>query len=158
MSSKNIFLVSNRDEKIGGDNIETVSFIQKVFVLKTILSHHACRKLKGIVHNQFSLDEFEDDEILRVATTRYSNIWHTMAIHNNVYCLNRNLRILSSRLGIAPEERIYSARYIGYRLYLVTFKRVDPFFVIEFDTHHLNPTILGHVSITGYSGYLHLYD
>jgi inhibitor of cysteine peptidase len=66
--------------------------------------------------------------------------------------------VVSSLTGIAPTERIYSARYSGSRLYLVTFRRVDPFFVIEFDAHHLNPKILGEVKITGYSSYLHLYD
>ena len=40
----------------------------------------------------------------------------------------------------------------------MTFREVDPFFVIEFDAHHLNPKILGEVKITGYSKYLHLYD
>jgi inhibitor of cysteine peptidase len=40
----------------------------------------------------------------------------------------------------------------------VTFRKVDPFFVIEFDTHHLSPKILGEVKITGYSSYLHIYD
>ena len=156
MSENNIFLASNRFEK-QGDHHESTAFIQKIFVKNSIISHHACQKVKGHVLNQFSMDEFEDDEILRIATT-YTMSNQRDPIDSRVYCLNRNLKVISSETGIAPKEKIYSARYTGYRLYLVTFRRVDPFFVIEFDAHHLDPKVLGEVKITGYSSYLHLYD
>jgi uncharacterized secreted protein with C-terminal beta-propeller domain len=58
---------------------------------------------------------------------------------------------------IAPEEKIYSTRFIGDRLYMVTFKRIDPLFVIDL-SDPANPGILGKLKIPGYSDYLHPYD
>ena len=43
------------------------------------------------------------------------------------------------------------------RLYLVTFRLIDPFFVIDL-TNPRVPTILGELKITGFSNYLHPYD
>ena len=76
---------------------------------------------------------------------------------NRVYCLNYFLNIYGTLKGIAPGERIFSARYVGRRLYLVTFRQVDPFFVIGFRSHRY-PKILGELKITGFSRYLHPYD
>jgi len=46
---------------------------------------------------------------------------------------------------------------MGDRGYLVTFKKVDPFFVIDLKDPY-NPKVLGELKITGYSEYLHPYD
>jgi inhibitor of cysteine peptidase len=40
---------------------------------------------------------------------------------------------------------------------LVTFRQVDPFFVIDLSKPK-KPTILGELKITGFSNYLHPYD
>ena len=58
---------------------------------------------------------------------------------------------------LAPGETIYSARFMGKRGYLVTFKKVDPFFVIDLSDPR-NPKILGKLKIPGFSRYLHPYD
>ena len=59
--------------------------------------------------------------------------------------------------NIAPGEQIYSARFMGDRCYLVTFRQIDPFFVIDLHDAE-NPEILGELKIPGYSSYLHPYD
>jgi len=58
---------------------------------------------------------------------------------------------------LAPGEKIYSVRFMGDRCYLVTFKKVDPLFVIDLENPY-NPNVLGYLKITGYSDYLHPYD
>jgi uncharacterized secreted protein with C-terminal beta-propeller domain len=67
------------------------------------------------------------------------------------------MKTIGSLTHIAEQEKIYSARFIGDRLYLVTFKRVDPFFVIDLANPQA-PKILGKLKIPGYSDYLHPYD
>ncbi|MFH1014138.1 MAG: beta-propeller domain-containing protein, partial [Thermoplasmatota archaeon] len=57
----------------------------------------------------------------------------------------------------APGEQIYSARFLGEKAYVVTFKKIDPFFVIDL-SDPTNPSILGSLKIPGYSDYLHPYD
>ena len=58
---------------------------------------------------------------------------------------------------LAPGEKIYSARFMGDRCYLVTFKKVDPLFVIDLRDPYI-PRVLGQLKIAGYSDYLHPYD
>jgi uncharacterized secreted protein with C-terminal beta-propeller domain len=58
---------------------------------------------------------------------------------------------------LAPGERIYSARFMGDRGYMVTFRQVDPLFAIDL-SDPANPEVLGELKITGYSDYLHPYD
>ena len=51
-------------------------------------------------------------------------------------------------------ERIFAVRYIGDRAYVVTFRRVDPLYVVDLS----DPTqmaVLGELKIPGFSSYLH---
>ncbi len=50
---------------------------------------------------------------------------------NNIYTLDSNMRPKGQLEGIAPGERIYSVRFLSDRCYMVTFRQVDPFFVIN---------------------------
>ncbi|MBS3150107.1 beta-propeller domain-containing protein, partial [Candidatus Woesearchaeota archaeon] len=101
----------------------------------------------GTVLNQFSMDEFDGN--FRIATT--INKWDNFGKNkskNNIYIFNEDLKLIGSLEDLAPGETIYSARFMGKRGYLVTFKKVDPFFVID----------LGKLKIPGFSDYLHPYD
>jgi uncharacterized secreted protein with C-terminal beta-propeller domain len=46
---------------------------------------------------------------------------------------------------------------MGKRCYLVTFEKIDPFFVIDLSNPE-NPAVLGELKIPGFSNYLHPYD
>lgn len=106
----------------------------------------------GRTLNQFSMDEH--DGHFRIATTTQDE--HDTEI-NGLYILDPNLKLTGKIDDIAPDERIYSARFMGNRAYIVTFKLVDPLFVIDLsDPAH--PTVLGALKIPGYSDYLHPYD
>lgn len=110
----------------------------------------------GQILNQFSMDEH--NEHFRIATTK-GEIWrddeHTSK--NNLYVLDKNMKVVGSIEDIAPGEKIYSVRFMGDRAYMVTFKTVDPLFVIDLKDPKA-PRILGALKIPGYSDYLHPYD
>lgn len=112
----------------------------------------------GRILNQFSMDEHEGN--FRIATTT-DPIWgidsEIVASSNAVYVLSADMNTIGSIEGIAPGERIYSARFMGDRAYLVTFKQVDPLFVIDLSSPR-DPKILGKLKIPGVSDYLHPYD
>lgn len=55
---------------------------------------------------------------------------------------------------LAQGERIYSARFLGDKAYMVTFKETDPLFVIDVSTPSA-PAVLGELKIPGFSNYLH---
>ena len=107
----------------------------------------------GYVLNQFSMDEHEG--YFRVATT--SRNWRTGSEGNNVYVLDVEMKTVGRLENLAPGEEIYSARFMGDRCYLVTFKKVDPLFTIDLSDPE-NPRVLGKLKIPGYSDYLHPYD
>ncbi|WP_372996100.1 beta-propeller domain-containing protein [Lutispora sp.] len=110
----------------------------------------------GEILNQFSMDEH--NEHFRIATTK-GEIWrddeHTSK--NNLYVLDKDMKIVGSIEDIAPGEKIYSVRFMGDKAYMVTFKTVDPLFVIDLKDPKA-PKILGALKIPGYSDYLHPYD
>lgn len=111
----------------------------------------------GRLLNQFSLGESGAGDRLRVATTiEYYTEYGGFSRSNGVYTLDHNLEEVGSLEDVAPDELIYSARFMGDRLYLVTFQQIDPFFVIDISGD--TPRILGELKIPGFSNYLHPYD
>lgn len=119
------------------------------------VSYEATGTVPGSLLNQFSLDEYAQN--LRIATTdsRYEgDEWIT---DNNVYVLSSNLTTMGKLEHLAKGERIYSARFVGDLLYLVTFEQMDPLYVIDLSNPN-QPGILGELKIPGYSDYLHPYD
>ena len=114
-------------------------------------------EVPGYVLNQFSIDEHNG--YFRIATTtgHVVRILEQATSTNHLYILDMNLNIVGKLEDLASGEKIYSARFMGDRCYLVTFKKVDPLFVIDL-SEPTNPTVLGQLKITGYSDYLHPYD
>ncbi|WP_134683049.1 beta-propeller domain-containing protein [Brevibacillus migulae] len=120
------------------------------------LSYERSGQVPGTTLNQFSMDEHNG--YLRIATTSgdmWRNDEHTSK--NNLYVLDQHMQAVGKLEGIAPGEKIYSARFMGDRAYMVTFRKVDPLFVIDLKDPAA-PTILGKLKIPGYSDYLHPYD
>ena len=113
----------------------------------------------GTINNQFSIDESGKD--LRVATTTNQQWWGADDMSNNIYVLdNEKMEIAESLEGLAEGEKIYSARFVGNRAYIVTFKQVDPLFVIDLGdrTKSIAPKVLGQLKIPGVSKYMHPID
>ena len=142
------------------DNEPVNNFIETTTVYKFSLdagkiTYQGDADVPGHILNQFSMDEYEGN--FRIATTVGRLTRSGSATSNNVYVLNSDLVKVGEIEDIAPGESIYSARFMGDRAYLVTFKKIDPFFVIDL-SEPTNPTILGKLKIPGYSDYLHPYD
>jgi uncharacterized secreted protein with C-terminal beta-propeller domain len=128
--------------------------IHKIAIDDGRISYHASGIVPGFVLNQFSMDEHNG--YFRIATTTWG-WWTGEEVKNNVYVLNKNMDTVGRLEGLAPGETIYAARFLGNRCYLVTFKRIDPFFVIDLSNPR-NPQVLGALKIPGFSRYLHPYD
>ena len=111
--------------------------------------------VSGQINNQFSMDE--NEKYFRIATTIGSTGETGSELNNNLYILDENLKKVGEISGFATGERIYSVRYVGNKAYVVTFKQIDPLFVIDL-SEPTNPQILGQLKIPGYSIYLHPYD
>lgn len=127
--------------------------ITKIGIENGDITFKANGTVPGYVLNQFSMDEYNG--YFRVATT--DRDWRSGSSGNNIYVLDEDLEIVGELEDLAPGEEIYSARFMGSRCYLVTFKKVDPLFTIDLSDPE-NPTVLGKLKIPGYSDYLHPYD
>ncbi|NLW44434.1 MAG: protease complex subunit PrcB family protein [Syntrophomonadaceae bacterium] len=113
-------------------------------------------EVPGTILNQFSMDEHNG--YFRIATTTGSiGMIGEETSKNNMYVLDGQMSIIGRLEGIAPGEKIYSTRFMGNRVYMVTFRNVDPLFVIDAQNPR-KPVVLGALKIPGYSDYLHPYD
>jgi len=131
-----------------GDSLRTT--IHRIHIEGEEIEYVASGAVPGMVLNQFSMDEY--DSYFRVATTTFAQ-----TTENNIYVLNMSLEITGSLEDLASGETIYSARFMGERGYMVTFKQIDPLFVIDLSDPY-DPEVLGYLKVTGYSDYLHPYD
>lgn len=111
--------------------------------------------LQGTILNQFSMDEYKG--YFRVATTE-GNVWdETNQAKNHLFIFDQQMNKVGSITDLAPDERIYSARFMGETAYLVTFRETDPLFVIDVSTPTA-PKVMGELKIPGFSNYLHPLD
>ena len=146
-SNKNMYVVQEKYSSMG-----TVKSIIYKFNLDGVkIKLHAKGTVKGYLDSQFSMDEYDGN--LRVATTSYIE----GLTKNQLYILDDNLEKIGSINNMAINEKIYSVRFIGKIGYVVTFKQIDPLFVIDL-SDPTNPEIKGELKIPGYSSYLHPYD
>jgi uncharacterized secreted protein with C-terminal beta-propeller domain len=114
--------------------------------------------VSGSVLNQFSLSEHEG--ALRVATTD-TPPWvagaQTAESESSVTVLReRDGRLVTvGRVGgLGRGERIYAVRFLADRGYVVTFRQVDPLYVVDL-ADPAAPRVAGELKIPGYSAYLH---
>lgn len=157
-SLDNMYFV-NSTSKYSKDN--------KIEILKVKLANNELKLdsravLPGTINDQFSIDEYNG--YLRVATTEYvydTWLWEEdyeeERILNHLYVLDDKMKIVGQTDDYGVNEKIYSVRFIKDVAYVVTFKEIDPLFVMDLSDPK-NPTIRGELKIPGYSSYLHPYD
>jgi uncharacterized secreted protein with C-terminal beta-propeller domain len=157
VSQSNIYVTFPNYSYQEGETMKTA--IQRIKIDEQAITIEASGEVPGYVLNQFSMDEYND--YFRVATTVHNWNLRTFAAEettrNNVYVLDMKLNIVGKLEDLAPGEQIYSARFMGNRCYVVTFRNIDPLFVIDL-ANPAAPKVLGELKVTGYSGYLHPYD
>lgn len=145
----------------------------------TFPNYVASGSVDGAVLNQFSLDE--KDGRLRIATTETRNYYLPNGQYvsadssapvpgqpaptrpstiSHVFVLSQNGAWLDTTgdVGLlAPNEQIKSVRFVENRGYVVTFRQVDPLFVVDLAAP-AKPTLLAALKIDGFSEYMHPLD
>ena len=117
------------------------------------VQYAATGKVAGSVLNRYSVDEYEGR--LRMATTGHG--WSSQV---NVYVLEQQddqLEVVGLVEDLAPNERIYATRFMGETGFVVTYRKVDPFFVMDL-SDPTDPQVLGELKVPGYSQYLQILD
>lgn len=163
MSAESLYVVSQaRQSWVGGWWTLPETFIYKFDLLAPGVPLVATGAVSGAVVNQFSMDE--EGDYFRIATTeRMENPppgWPQQGLSNNLFVLKQRgdrLEIVGSLTGLAQDERIFSVRFMGDRGYVVTFKTVDPLFVLDLSDPE-KPKVAGELKMPGFSTYLHPID
>ncbi|HVM10503.1 MAG TPA: beta-propeller domain-containing protein [Acidimicrobiales bacterium] len=114
----------------------------------------------GTLLNQFSLSEH--DGVLRVATTTFATSGegagqsesHVVALREEPIDGGTVLKEVGKIGGLGKTERIYAVRFLGDLGYVVTFRQVDPLYVLDLSNPE-KPELKGELKIPGYSAYLH---
>jgi len=142
---------------IAKDTEKTI--IHRISINNGEISYEAQGTVAGYINDQFSLSEY--DGYLHVSTTlsgsSISYYVGSFQSQNNIYVLDMDLQLVGSLEDIASGETIYATRFVDNICYLVTYRQVDPFFVIDLSSP-TDPHVLGQLKIPGYSTYLHSYD
>lgn len=166
MSKESLYLTapvymptSNEDQKSSTNMIwnpqETNTEIFKFNLDGTKVDFVSSSEVKGMLLNQFSMDEY--DNHFRVVTTKGFAWNNDTPSENNLFILDAGMNQVGSIEGLAKGERIYSARFMGDKAYMVTFRETDPLFVMDV-SNPTSPKVLGELKIPGFSNYLHPLD
>jgi hypothetical protein len=120
----------------------------------TDATYVASGEVEGRLLNQFAMSEYDGD--LRVATTTDDWSFGEQS-ESTVFVLRPNgdeLEQISSVSGLGKGEQIHSVRFIGPTGYVVTFRQIDPLYVLDLSDPE-QPVLQGELKIPGYSAYLH---
>lgn len=148
---------------------DVTTTVNRFSVADGTLTYAATGSVPGGLNNQFSLDEYNG--YLRMATTEqnggykvYVDEGHKFENYepmdnvqsNDVFVLDGDLQTVGSVTNLAPDESVYSARFDGDYAYLCTYRTVDPIFAVNL-SEPTAPEVVGELSLSGYSDYLHLW-
>ena len=123
--------------------------------------YRALGMVDGWTNSSFQLSEHQG--YLRVVTNRWErdpkdDVWLQ---DNNLFVLADDnaggLQVVGSVKGFGKGERIFSARLLGNRGFVVTFRQIDPLFAFDLSIPQ-DPRLVGEVEIPGVSTYLHPLD
>ncbi len=120
--------------------------------------------VEGTLKDEFSIDEAANGDLrMALGVTRYgqdSTGRLTRTQTSNISVLRATadkLQVIGKTPPLAPGETIQSARFMGDRGFLVTFRQVDPLFAIDLSNPSA-PTVMGELKVPGFSSYLHPVD
>ncbi|MGH8923815.1 MAG: beta-propeller domain-containing protein [Acidimicrobiia bacterium] len=121
------------------------------------VSYRGSGEVAGWLYSQWALSE--SDGFLRVASTTQSP-WYgqrpetTQSIVSVLSIDEGALSHVGGVTGLGVTEQIYAVRFIGDKGYVVTYRQVDPLYVIDL-ADPTDPGVAGELKIPGYSAYLH---
>ncbi len=101
--------------------------------------------VEGEIDDQFSMDE--KGGYFRIATTSFDDAGDES---NNLFVMDKNLKVTGKVSGFAKGESIRAVRYIKDKAYVITYEETDPLFVIDLSDVS-KPVIEGEVKISGFS-------
>ena len=148
-TSTSLYVASQGYDSPMGDVFESRTDLYK-FSLGQEIGFEGAGHVPGYLVNRYAMSEHEGS--LRLATTTTAG-----GFSNNIFVMQdkgESLETVGSIQGLALSERIYAARFVGERGYLVTFRQIDPLFTLDL-ADPAKPRVAGELKVPGFSTYLH---
>jgi Beta propeller domain len=174
VSDNSLYVATSRTERREGAGLPAVSFPFQLTDVHKVSFASGRLQVEGSVTVEGGLDRYGDkaafrfsehDGALRVVTTSGSQ-WGGLG-QNRVTIVRpsqervgtfHTVSVLPNRLRTAPigkpNEVLFGTRFVGDKLYAVTFKRTDPLYVIDMSQVD-DPVVAGQIELPGFSDYLH---
>ncbi len=138
--------------------------LHKFSLGKGVPVYQGSGKVKGTIQGNPAFMMGEVDDVLHVVSGFYrpsnweydyrlTSLRHKEGTRNLVEIARLPNKQHPEPIG-KPGEQLYASRFIGNRAYLVTFKKIDPLYVLDLSVAD-DPKIAGELEIPGYSSYLH---
>lgn len=168
MSAESVYLASSQyDYQRQGNSIaydyqqEYKTDIHKFSYQGTDLTYKGSGQVIGHLGWEQDKKSFrlgENNGVLKVATSLGESWRNDSTTRVGVFVEDDQSNTLKEishldKLG-KPGEKLYAARFMGDRGFLVTFKVTDPLYMLDFSDPY-NPKLTGELEIDGYSDYLH---
>jgi uncharacterized secreted protein with C-terminal beta-propeller domain len=169
-STENLYVATGRQPLRSGTSSESLHYVTDIHQVRLAGGIAVARS--GAVEGFFGVDidkggfrMSEHEGRLRVVTSSRTGMWGsgntnhmTVLEPSSTAGLLKTLAYLPNArrpepIG-KPNELLYGVRFVGDRLYAVTFKKTDPLYVVNLD-RPADPFIAGALEIPGYSDYLH---
>jgi uncharacterized secreted protein with C-terminal beta-propeller domain len=160
-----LYLTTRRWEQLDGNSWQESFTDLHRFSLSAegIATYQASGKFSGWLLNRFAMDEIQQGgrAVMRVAVSDRKITSKAPSFSSQPYSYlasfeqqGSKLINLSQTTPIAPGETLQSARFVGEKAYIVTFRNVDPFFVFDL-SDPTKLTLKGELKVPGFSTYLH---
>ena len=144
-NENNMYLTSEKLDSYGSYlfySADTATEIIKAKLDGDIEFTASC-EITGYIDSQYSMDE--KDGYLRVATTSADE-----KEGNCVRVFDSELNEVGAVKGFASGENIKAVRYLGDYAYVITYRQIDPLFVVDLSKPS-QPKLMGSVEISGFS-------
>jgi len=118
------------------------------------IAPYAVGEVLGYINNRLQLDEYKG--FLRVSTYNWIVITTNPFVsksYTSIFILDEDMEIVGSLTGLGESEHLYATRFMGDYAYLVTYRIVDPLFVIDLSNPE-DPKVAGELKIPGFSSML----
>ncbi len=109
-------------------------------------------RVPGLITNRFFADEHEG--VFRIVTEEFIREVFTSAVALYTYDVSKPENVSrTARLPIITDESLRAVRFDGPRGYAVTFRQIDPLFVLDL-SDPAAPTVAGELEVPGFSTHL----
>ena len=154
------------EDSISGSGTEYKTLVHR-FSISAGLDYGGSGKVDGYLSGgsnaDFRLNEFQGD--LRIVTTTWTGAEGDRWDHQ-LFVLRKSPTALELETVATlpnatypesigkPDEDLYGVRFLGTKVYLVTFERIDPLYVLDL-ADATDPQFAGELEVTGFSDFLH---